>query len=118
LLKQQKEERLTREKELLAKKEREEAAKRERELQKMREVNWPERAIRVPPRESDRMFNENDILGEFDRDSKLKALVTRASDGLFYDKLGRRTNEKGYLIDSASLALMERYSKQTMFHPS
>ena len=85
-------------------------AQMQREMEKMREVHWPEREVPVPPRWEARLFNENDILGDFDRDSKGRCVVTRAEDSMYYDKQRRRTNQKGYLIDTSSLALVERYS--------
>lgn len=48
----------------------------------------------------DRRFNENDILGELDRDDDKNVQIpfNEASRGLL-DKSGRKINKSGYLVD-------------------
>jgi hypothetical protein len=53
----------------------------------------------VPPEANKRTFNENDILGEFDRDEKGNIILLQDKYGNFVDKLGRKVNERGYLIN-------------------
>jgi hypothetical protein len=53
----------------------------------------------VPPEANKRTFNENDILGEFDRDEKGNIILLQDKNGNFVDKLGRKVNERGYLIN-------------------
>jgi hypothetical protein len=55
--------------------------------------------LQVPPDSSKRTFNENDILGEFDRDDKGNIILLQDDTGQYIDKLGRRVNERGYLLD-------------------
>jgi hypothetical protein len=55
--------------------------------------------IQVPPDSQKRTFNENDILGEFDRDDKGNIILLQDENGNNVDKLGRRVNERGYLLD-------------------
>ena len=45
-----------------------------------------------------RKFNENDILGDFDRDEKGNIIIQQNGKGENIDKKGRMVNEKGYLI--------------------
>ena len=46
-------------------------------------------------------FNENDILGDVERDSlgQPTNLVSSASQDTFFDKRGREVSRLGYLID-------------------
>jgi hypothetical protein len=53
----------------------------------------------VPPEANKRTFNENDILGEFDRDEKGNIILLQDKNGNYVDKLGRKVNERGYLIN-------------------
>jgi hypothetical protein len=55
--------------------------------------------VQVPPEANKRTFNENDILGEFDRDEKGNIILLQDKHGNFVDKLGRKVNERGYLIN-------------------
>ncbi len=57
-----------------------------------------------------RTFNENDILGDFERDESGNVIVTGDMD-----RLGRRTNAKGYLIDAATGSLIETQTSIWMF---
>ena len=52
----------------------------------------------MPPEANKRTFNENDILGEFDRDEKGNIILLQDKNGNYVDKLGRKVNERGYLI--------------------
>lgn len=55
--------------------------------------------VQVPPEANKRTFNENDILGEFDRDEKGNIILLQDKNGNYVDKLGRKVNERGYLIN-------------------
>lgn len=55
--------------------------------------------MQVPPEANKRTFNENDILGEFDRDEKGNIILLQDKNGNYVDKLGRKVNERGYLIN-------------------
>lgn len=56
--------------------------------------------IEVPPDASKRNFNENDILGDLDRDDKGNVLVLEDDNGKYIDKKGQKINERGYLLDN------------------
>lgn len=71
--------------------------------------------MQVPPDQNKRTFNENDILGEFDRDEKGNIIILQDQQGNSIDKLGRRVNERGYLIDPSSGDVIENWQNQTMF---
>lgn len=55
--------------------------------------------VQVPPEANKRTFNENDILGDFDRDEKGNIILLQDQNGNYIDKLGRRVNERGYLVN-------------------
>jgi hypothetical protein len=55
--------------------------------------------VQVPPDKEKRNFNENDILGDFDRDEKGNVIVLQDDAGNYVDKRGRAVNERGYLKD-------------------
>jgi len=63
--------------------------------------------IDVPPRADLRTFNENDILGEVDRDEKGNLLVLKDARGEIIDKDGNPINKRGYLVDPKSGAIVE-----------
>jgi hypothetical protein len=69
----------------------------------------------VPPDSSKRNFNENDILGELDRDEKGNVVVLQDDLGNHVDKYGKPVNERGYLKDPASGDIIENYQKNKMF---
>ena len=71
--------------------------------------------VQVPPDSQKRTFNENDILGEFDRDEKGNIVLLQDEKGNYVDKLGRRVNERGYLIDAATGDIIENQKQRTMF---
>jgi hypothetical protein len=54
-------------------------------------------------------------LGDFDRDEKGNLIILQDQNGNYIDKLGRRVNERGYLIDPTSGDIIENHEKQTMF---
>lgn len=54
----------------------------------------------VPPDAAKRNFNENDILGDVDRDEKGNVVVQPDQNGVHLDKQGRLVNERGYLTDT------------------
>ena len=57
-------------------------------------------AITAPADLSKRNFNENDILGDFERDHKGNVVLGDADkSGKFKDNSGKETNPKGYLTN-------------------
>lgn len=64
-----------------------------------------QQVLEAPPDADSRKFNENDILGEYDRDEKGNVMVPEGEDlsqSVFKDKGGNPTNQRGYLIDPAT----------------
>lgn len=59
-----------------------------------------------------RLFNENDILGDFDRDEKGNVVVLQDNKGNNKDKTGRPTNKRGYLLDPNTGAVVENLTNQ------
>lgn len=58
-----------------------------------------DRPIDVPPRADLRTFNENDVMGEIDRDENGNIIVPKDSNGVIKDKDGNRITHRGYLCD-------------------
>jgi hypothetical protein len=86
----------------------EERQKREEELLKDQQV--------FPPDAGKRTFNENDILGEFDRDEKGNVIVLEdPATQLWVDKRGRRVNERGYLMNADTGDIIENKESKKMF---
>ena len=54
-----------------------------------------------------RTFNVHDILGEHDRDDKGNIVVNKDQNGVNRDKQGNLTNERGYLVDQSTGAVVE-----------
>lgn len=77
-----------------------------------------QKAIDVPPNADLRTFNVNDILGEFDRDENGNAVVGQGQSGDNRDKQGNLTNQRGYLLDQNSGAVIENLNFQQMFSPN
>jgi hypothetical protein len=77
-----------------------------------------DKVIDVPPRADLRTFNENDILGELDRDEKGNVVVLKDETGLLKDKDGNPTNQRGYLLDPRTGAVVENLNHQKMFSAS
>ena len=71
-----------------------------------------------PPKAENRNFNENDILGELDRDERGNPVVRENRKGQKIDKQGRLVNQKGYLIDDKNGDVIESVHQQTMFRKS
>lgn len=53
-----------------------------------------------------RLFNENECLGYFDRDNKANILVIQSTRG-YEDKRGNQTNQRGYLINKQTQAVVD-----------
>jgi len=49
---------------------------------------------------SGRRYDIKDVIGVFDKDANRNIIVQRSTDGTLVDNVGRRVNDKGYLIDS------------------
>lgn len=77
-----------------------------------------EKAIDVPPNADLRTFNVNDILGDHDRDEKGNVVVAQDGLGTHRDKQGALTNNRGYLLDEKSGAVVENLNREQMFSAS
>lgn len=84
----------------------------------MHEFKNEEKIIDVPPLANLRTFNENDILGEVDRDEKGNVVVLKDNTGQQRDKDGNLINPRGYLVDAESGAVVENQNYQQMFSRS
>ena len=75
------------------------------------EIDDPElqKGCRIPP---DDTFNENDILGNFDRDEKGHIILLTNPRGKLIDKDGRHVNVKGYIIDRHGNVIETRTRKK------
>lgn len=73
--------------------------------------------IQIPPDPQKRTFNENDILGNFDRDEKGNPIILRDKNGNPVDKDGNKVNEKGYLVDDKG-NIIDNQHKEKMFDKS
>ena len=71
--------------------------------------------VQIPPDQEKRTFNENDILGNFDRDEKGNPIILRDKKGNPVDKDGKPVNEKGYLIDPKTGDIIDNQYKKKMF---
>jgi hypothetical protein len=71
--------------------------------------------VMVPPNADKRTFNENDILGDLDRDEKGNIIVLQDENGNYVDKQGRPVNERGYLIDPKTGDVIENANQKKMF---
>jgi len=71
--------------------------------------------VQAPPDAEKRTFNENDILGDFDRDEKGNVIVLQEEGGRYVDKQGRPVNEKGYLLNQSTGDIIENQNKKKMF---
>lgn len=97
--------------------------------------------MEVPPTAESRRFNECDIIGNLDRDDKGNVLVGQGQDGKgasgaggagptggaggadgagagdtqFFDKEGKPTNERGYLIDPKTGDVINNMNGEKMF---
>ena len=49
---------------------------------------------------SGRRFDIKDVMGVFDKDANRNIIVQRSENGTLVDNVGRRVNDKGYLIDT------------------
>ena len=65
--------------------------------------------MEIPPSAKSRRFNENDVLGNLDRDEKGN-VVTEEKDGNKIDKDGNPINDKGYLIDPSSGDIINNFN--------
>lgn len=71
--------------------------------------------IQIPPNAEARNFNENDIIGDLERDDKGNVIVLEAQDGAFKDAKDRPTNQRGYLIDPKNNDVVENRNLKKMF---
>ena len=74
--------------------------------------------VEYPPKMENRNFNENDILGEFERDTKGNIILLENKKGQIVDTKGALVNEKGYLIDGVSGNVIEKEQQRTVFKKS
>jgi hypothetical protein len=66
----------------------------------------------VPPNADLRTFNVNDILGDLERDDKGNVVINQDQGGDNCDKQGNFTNQRGYLLDKNSGAVIENMNFQ------
>ena len=81
--------------------------------------------MEVPPTAQSRRFNECDIIGNLDRDDKGNVVVGQAQEGKkgkdgkdttkYFDKDGKPTNERGYLIDPKTGDVINNMNGEKMF---
>lgn len=64
--------------------------------------------IDYPANAVNRNFNENDILGEFERDNRGNVVLLENKSGQIVDKKGRPVNEKGFLVDGKAGNIVDR----------
>ena len=69
----------------------------------------------MPPTFESRRFNECDVIGNFERDDKGNVVVEPNAQGKVKDKDGKPTNERGYLIDSATGDVINNFNQEKMF---
>lgn len=75
--------------------------------------------IEAPPKVESRSFNECDIIGDFDRDEKGNVIVGEPNkDGKYFDKQGRETNERGYLLNPKNSDVINNINGEMMFSKS
>jgi hypothetical protein len=72
--------------------------------------------IEIPPKVDSRLFNECDIIGEFDRDEKGNVITNEPGqkDGKYLDNKGQETNERGYLINKTG-NVINNFNGKKMF---
>ena len=63
--------------------------------------------MQCPPEAGSRLFNENDILGDLDRDEKGNVVVLTDPKGNHKDRQGKPTNERGYLTNPKTGDILE-----------
>ena len=71
--------------------------------------------VQVPPDASLCKFNENDILGDFDRDEKGNVIVLQDESGQYVDKQARAVNERGYLVNKDTGDVIDAVGSRKMF---
>ena len=74
-----------------------------------------EKLMDIPANAETRRFNENDIVGNLDRDEKGNVIPREGHDGKFFDKDGKPTNARGYLVDPKSGDVVNNVNGQKMF---
>ena len=80
------------------------------------EKNFPRAAqLDCPPEYELRTFNVHDILGDHDRDERGNVIVGRDSQNNTRDRDGKLTNERGYLLDEKTGAVIENQTGGAMF---
>ena len=75
----------------------------------------PPSPFECPPNPENRNFNENDILGSFDRDERGNLVLLENSKGQIVDKNGNLVNERGFLIDKVSGDVVDKDKRKSMF---
>lgn len=76
--------------------------------------------VESPPMADSRRFNENDIIGNLDRDEKgnITCYAGDKESGKFFDKDGRATNHRGYMINPDNGDVINNLNGQRMFSKS
>jgi len=72
--------------------------------------------VEAPANKDSRSFNECDIIGDFDRDEKGNVIVGDPDEkGQYFDKQGRLTNKRGYLLDPKTGDIINKIDGKKMF---
>lgn len=73
--------------------------------------------IECPPVAENRRFNENDIIGDCDRDGNGNLIVPtdKDKDGNLIDGQGKPISKKGYLIDPKTGDVINNLNGEVMF---
>jgi len=92
-----------------------EAKKQEEQSDKVNEEEDEEKRIADMRDPTQRKFNENDIMGDFDRDEKGNIIPLTDSSGKHVDKTGRAVNERGYIVDEKTGDVLEKEKNRKVF---
>ena len=68
--------------------------------------------MQIPPSPTKRTFNENDIKGDLEKNDEGHYAPTVLQNGVMVDKLGRKVNEKGYLVNPNGDVVDAKTNKQ------
>ena len=71
--------------------------------------------ITIPPNADLRTFNEHDVLGDVDRDTKGNVVAVEDKHGIRRDKKRSLVNQKGYLLDPTTHDVIENVTQRPMF---
>lgn len=75
-------------------------------------------SFEAPPKADSRSFNVHDIYGDLDRDDKGNVIVGADAQGKTRDKQGNPINQRGYLTNRETGAIIDNVAHRQMFSPS